>query len=103
MSPPPLALILGYPILEIDANAHSRRLPPNFPNRLTRLLHPENVGNASIAKTDVPDVPMLLERSPYAHEVRARAGMDMREPWKGLPDSIHRSGLVGMLIEEVSH
>lgn len=97
-------MVLGYPLLEIaDPTSQSPyTVPDNLPTRLNALLDTRHIGNAAHAKSDVPDMPLLLQRSPYALEVRARSGMDMREPWRGQEESARRSGAVGMLLQAVS-
>ena len=90
LSPPPLALVMGYPLLEINkvlTDSPGYFVPASTPGHLRPLLNPDHVGKVEMAKTSVPDMPMALDKSPYAADMRARFGMDIREPWKGKEES----------------
>ncbi|UZJ54579.1 hypothetical protein CBS101457_003899 [Exobasidium rhododendri] len=99
LSPPPLALVLGYPRVEFSANL------PEFssldtPSKYSNILHPSQIGNDAMAKSVVPDTPILLEVSTYGLNVREAAGMDMRELWRGRDESERRRGLAAYLFKE---
>lgn len=48
-----------------------------------------------------PDTPVLLDRAPYALNVRSRSGMDVKERWQGRDESERRLGVVEALLEKV--
>lgn len=105
LSPPPLAMVLGYPLLEISkvlTDSPGYFVPASTPGHLRPILNPDHVGRVEMAKTSVPDMPMALDKSPYAADMRTRFGMDAREPWKGKEESIQRQGLAEFLLKDVS-
>lgn len=96
---------MGYPLLEINkvlTDSPGYFVPASTPGHLRPLLNPDHVGKVEMAKTSVPDMPMALDKSPYAADMRARFGMDIREPWKGKEESIKRQGLAEFLLKDVS-
>jgi acetyl esterase/lipase len=103
LSPAPLALILGYPMLEVARqrpDGPGYFVPANTPGHLRPLLDPAQVGNQAAAKVSVPDMPMTLDKAPYAMDLRAGAGMDVHEPWHGKAESVRRQGAVEFLLKD---
>jgi hypothetical protein len=98
-------MVLGYPLLEINkvlTDSAGYFVPASTPGHLRPMLNPDHVGQVTMAKTSIPDMPMALDKSPYASDMRARFGMDIREPWKGKEESIRRQGLTEFLLKDVS-
>lgn len=103
LSPPPLALVMGYPVLEINnvlSTSAGYFVPASTPGHLRPLLNADQVGQAEIAKSSVPDMPMVLDKAPYAKGMQSRCGMDAREPWKGKEESVRRQGLTEFLLKD---
>jgi acetyl esterase/lipase len=98
LSPPPLALVLGYPTLEFDSQT-GKDSTSNIPDQFRAYLGEHVVGDTSKAKHAIPDMPMLLERAPYASNIREATGMNMEENWSGRDESIRRKGLVDYLLK----
>ena len=100
LSPPPLSLVLGYPTLHFEPQVPANTPLMAPPAHLADLLLASQVGNVALAQSAAPDVPMLLDRAPYAVTVLESCGMDTREAWTGLEESKRRRGLVEYLLAQ---
>ena len=97
LSPAPIAQVLGYPTLDFG-EAREACIPTKVPQVFSNLLNGDNVGKVDRAVSVVPDMPILLERAPYASNVREAAGMDVHESWAGKEESLQRKGIVEYLL-----
>lgn len=105
LSPPPIALVLGYPTLDFvsltgtkDENTKAAVASASIPEHLKDVLSEVQSGDISKAKSEVPDLPLLLNKAPYAVNVLECTGMNTKERWVGKEESKRRQGLVEYLL-----
>ena len=99
LSPPPIALVLGYPLLDFDSQTGKGSNTTTIPDHLKAFLSLEQLGDITKAKSSAPDMPMLLDKAPYASNIREATGMHPHESFPGKDESIRREGLVNHLLE----
>ncbi|CEH15494.1 MEMBER OF 'GDXG' FAMILY OF LIPOLYTIC ENZYMES [Ceraceosorus bombacis] len=93
LSPPPLSVIMAYPILSL----------PDAGSAPTASLHPvlraAQAEDEKRAAHTSPELPALLDKSPHVVAARAEVSMDIRRPWRGEAEGLRRVGLAEALLQ----
>lgn len=99
LSPNPISLILGYPTLNFDSPTSKEESSTAIPDHLKDVLKEVQSGDINKAKSEVPDLPLLLSKAPNAVNVLDCTGIDIKERWNAKDESKRRQGLVEYMLK----